>query len=67
MRLICLHKAIRGSNSYKKENTLVVGHYPNDEEQYLFYEAAKEYYNDTFSDDLDSIDDINFTYNGNTN
>lgn len=59
------HKAIRGSNSYKKENTLVVGHYPNDEEQYLFYEAAKEYYNDTFGDDLDSIaDDINFTIMG---
>lgn len=59
------HKAIRGSNSYKKGNTLVVGHYPNDEEQYLFYEAAKEYYNDTFGDDLDSIaDDINFTIMG---
>lgn len=59
------HKAVRGSNSFKQETTLVVGHYPSATEQYLFYEAAKEYYNDTFGDDLDSIaDDISYTIMG---
>lgn len=59
------HKAIRGSNSYKQVTTLIVGHYPADVEQYLFYEVAKEYYNDTFGDDLDSIaEDINYTIMG---